>query len=125
MLRTSTVQEVMFRDDSPEWITRDIVHEIPHKDHLYKLAKRTDAKLDWENFHEQKNEVKKLLKCKGRFYQRSTSLAIFQVLKELYANWNDKVFSGCVFIDFSRAFDSINHNYTFSEIRNVWIGRNS
>ena len=37
----------------------------------------------------------------------STSLAIFDVLKELYHNWNEKYFSGCVFVDFSRAFDTI------------------
>ena len=46
----------------------------------------------------------------------STSLAIFEVLKELYANWNEKVFSGCMFIDFSRAFDSINHKILFQKL---------
>ena len=40
----------------------------------------------------------------------STSMAIFDVLKSLYENWNDKVFSGCIFIDFSRAFDTIDHD---------------
>ena len=39
----------------------------------------------------------------------STSIAIFDVLKELYENWNDKNFTGCIFIDFSRAFDTIDH----------------
>ena len=39
----------------------------------------------------------------------STSIAIFDVLKVLFENWNDKKYSGCVFIDFSRAFDSIDH----------------
>ena len=39
----------------------------------------------------------------------STSAAIFDVLKNLYENWNDKNFSGCIFIDFSRAFDTIDH----------------
>ena len=31
------------------------------------------------------------------------------MLKELYENWNDKNFTGCIFIDFSRAFDTIDH----------------
>ena len=39
----------------------------------------------------------------------STGLAIFDVLKELHENWNDKNFTGCIFIDFSRAFDTIDH----------------
>ena len=39
----------------------------------------------------------------------STSVAIFDVLKNLYENWNDKNFTGCIFIDFSRAFDTIDH----------------
>ena len=38
-----------------------------------------------------------------------TSIAIFDVLKNLHENWNEKNFSGCIFIDFSRAFDTIDH----------------
>ena len=37
----------------------------------------------------------------------STGLAIFDILKELHKNWNDTNFTGCIFIDFSRAFDTI------------------
>ena len=40
----------------------------------------------------------------------STSIAIFDVLKNLYENWNDQNFTGCIFIDFSRAFDTIDHH---------------
>ena len=39
----------------------------------------------------------------------STSFAIFDVLKNLYNNWMDKNFSGCIFIYFSRAFDTVDH----------------
>ena len=42
--------------------------------------------------------------------ERSTTFAIFEVLKNLHVNWNENNFSGCIFIDFSRAFDSIDHN---------------
>ena len=47
----------------------------------------------------------------------STSLAIYDVLREMYANWNDKCYSGCAFIDFSRAFDSINHGILFEKLK--------
>ena len=46
----------------------------------------------------------------------STSLAIFDVLKELYGNWNEKLFSGCVFVDFSRAFDTIDHQILINKL---------
>ena len=31
------------------------------------------------------------------------------MLKHVYQNWNDKLFTLCTFVDFSRAFDSIDH----------------
>ena len=48
---------------------------------------------------------------------RSTSMAIFDVLKNLYANWNENNFSGCVFVDFSRAFDTIDHNILIEKLK--------
>ena len=39
----------------------------------------------------------------------NTTMATFDVPNELYNNWNDKLYSGCVFIDFCRTFDSIDH----------------
>ena len=47
----------------------------------------------------------------------STSLAIYDVFRELYANLNEKCYSGCAFIDFSRAFDSINHKILFEKLK--------
>ena len=47
----------------------------------------------------------------------STSLAIYDVLRELYANLNEKCYSGCAFIDFSRAIDSINHKILFEKLK--------
>ena len=38
-------------------------------------------------------------------------------LKELYLNWNDKCYSGGAFINFSRAFDSINHEILFEKMK--------
>ena len=48
---------------------------------------------------------------------RSTSTAIFDVLKNLYGNWNENNFSGCVFVDFSRAFDTIDHNILIEKLK--------
>ena len=49
--------------------------------------------------------------------ERSTNLAIFDVLKNLHENWNENNFSGCTFIDFSRAFDSIDHNILANKLQ--------
>ena len=60
----------------------------------------------------------------------STSLAIFDVLKLLYSNWNDKLFTGCIFVDYSRAFETIDHeillsNRTQSTTVNNYTSENS
>ena len=33
------LRNMKFRDDSPEWITKDMVQEIAYKDYLYREAK--------------------------------------------------------------------------------------
>ena len=48
---------------------------------------------------------------------KSTSSAVFSALKELYENWNRQLFSTCIFIDFSRAFDSIDHDIFIRKLR--------
>ena len=41
---------------------------------------------------------------------KSTSTAVFNTLKNLFENWNINLDSTCVYIDFARAFHSIDHN---------------
>ena len=47
----------------------------------------------------------------------STNAAVFEVLKTLHQNWDDKLYSGCIFIDFSRAFDTINHQILMEKLK--------
>ena len=42
--------------------------------------------------------------------EHSTTSAVFSALKDIYENWNLNLISTCIFIDFSRAFDSIDHD---------------
>ena len=46
----------------------------------------------------------------------STSHAIFDVLKNLYDNWKSKLITGCVFVDFARAFETIDHKILLSKL---------
>ena len=48
---------------------------------------------------------------------RSTGLAIFDVLRDLFDNWNENKYSCCIFVDFSRAFDSIDHNILAEKLK--------
>ena len=57
--------------------------------------------------------------------ERSTSLVFFDVLKNLHENWNENAFSGCVFIDFSRAFGSIDHSILVEKLKLYGFDENS
>ena len=48
---------------------------------------------------------------------RSTSSAIFSFLKDLYENGNMHLTSTCIFIDFSRTFDSIDHDIFLRKLK--------
>ena len=48
---------------------------------------------------------------------KSTTSAVFSTLKKLFENWNMGLPSTCVFIDFSRAFDSIDHNIFLKKLK--------
>ena len=41
---------------------------------------------------------------------KSTGTAVFDVLKDVFQIWNEKAYSSCIFIDYSKAFDTIDHN---------------
>ena len=40
------VKDMKIRDDTPQWLTRDILSEINHKDHLFKKAKNSGSAED-------------------------------------------------------------------------------
>ena len=40
-------KKMKFRDDSPEWITKEIIAELAHKDYLYVQAKKTNSLENW------------------------------------------------------------------------------
>ena len=54
-------RNMKFREDTPEWITKELLSEINLKDYLYRKAKKTNSTVDWDIFREKKNEVKRLL----------------------------------------------------------------
>ena len=54
----------------------------------------------------------------------STGLAIFDVLRKLFENWNEKMYSGCIFVDFSRAFDSIDHDILAKKLEMYGLDQN-
>ena len=115
------IKHVKINEDTPNWFNREILSEIHNKGRLYKKAKKTGNQEDWDIFkrrpisqiclpgklleriiHSQLShyiETNKILSGNQYGFRKglSTSLAIFDVLKVLYENWNNKLFSGCVF----------------------------
>ena len=60
-MQTFTVLKKRVRNDSPNWLIKELVEEIYHCDRLYKGAKLSRDPEDWEKFKKKKNEVKKSL----------------------------------------------------------------
>ena len=48
---------------------------------------------------------------------KSTAQAIFDVLKILFGKWNEKMFSGCIYVDFSKAFETIDHEILLNKLK--------
>ena len=56
---------------------------------------------------------------------KSTTTAIFDMLKVLFENWSNKLLSCCIYIDFSRAFDCLDHNILLSKLKLYGLDSNS
>ena len=48
---------------------------------------------------------------------KSTGTAIFNVLEEVFETWNRKHISSCIFIDYSKAFDTIDHSILIKKLK--------
>ena len=49
--------------------------------------------------------------------KKSTSSAVFDMLKHSFKSWNEKKYQTCIIIDFSKAFDCIDHQILISKLK--------
>ena len=49
-------RNVKIKDDTPQWMTREILSELRHKDYLYNKAKKSKTERDWKIFKQKKKE---------------------------------------------------------------------
>ena len=64
-------------------------------------------------------DVNKLLSNQQHNFvpKKSTATAVFDMLRNVYKNWNDNLYTVCTFIDFSRAFDTIDHDILLRKLK--------
>ena len=53
----------------------------------------------------------------GFVSKKSTSTAVFEMLKTVYQYWNDKLFTVCTFFNLTCAFDSIDHKILIHKLK--------
>ena len=65
-------------------------------------------------------------KCQFGFRKgRSTQQAIFEILKDAHCSLNRDGIMGLLFLDISKAFDSLDHKLLLSKLRKISLARNS
>ena len=50
-------------------------------------------------------------------FRSERSTTVFSALKDIYENWNMNLITTCIFIDFSRAFNSIDHDIFLCKLK--------
>ena len=49
--------------------------------------------------------------------EKSNGQAIFDVLQNLFEKWNKKLYSGCIFVDFSKAIERVDHEILIAKLK--------
>ena len=79
-------------------------------------------KLVQKRFFNILKEANYLSKCQYGFLpQRSTQLALFDILKDIYEARNSKLNTGLLFLDVRKAFDSLDHNILLTKLQALGI----
>ena len=52
---------------------------------------------------------------------KSTSLAIIKLVTHVVQAYHQKIYSACFFLDFKKAFDTVNHDLLIKKTRTLWF----
>ena len=105
----------------PQWCAM-FRHQPWHGHKCTDLTKSLPGKLLKRIIH---NQISNYLEINSLLYvnqhgfrsEKSTTTAVFSTLEKIFENWNMGLTSTCIFIDFSRTLDSIDHEIVLKKLR--------